>query len=38
MYKALYLSPMLHSSDVKKTVHFFTDILLFKIGRDDGDM
>lgn len=35
MYKAKYLSPMIPSFDVQKTVSFFTDILDFKIERDD---
>ena len=35
MYKALYLSPMVPSFNMNKTVSFFTDILEFKIGRDD---
>ena len=35
MYKALYLSPMLPSFNIGETVLFFTDILQFKIGRDD---
>lgn len=35
MYKAKYLSPMIPSFDIQKTVSFFTDLLDFKIGRDD---
>jgi len=35
MYKALYLSPMVPSFDIKATVSFFTNILEFKPGRDD---
>jgi hypothetical protein len=35
MYKVLYLSPMVPSFDIRGTVSFFTDILEFKIGRDD---
>ena len=35
MYKAKYLSPMIPSFDTQKTVSFFTDLLDFKIGRDD---
>ena len=35
MYKALYLSPMVPSSDVKGTVSFFADLFHFKIGLDD---
>ena len=37
MYKALYLSPMVPSFDIKGTVSFFTIILGFKIARDDND-
>jgi hypothetical protein len=36
MYKALYLSPVIPSFDIRGTVLFFTDILEFKIGRDDN--
>ena len=36
MYKALYLSPMVPSFNIKETVSFFTNILDFKIGRDDS--
>lgn len=35
MYKAKYLSPMIPSFDIQKTVSFFTDLLDFKVGRDD---
>ena len=35
MYKAKYLSPMIPSYNIEKTVCFFTDLLDFKIGRDD---
>lgn len=35
MYKAKYLSPMIPSFNIEKTVTFFTDLLDFKIGRDD---
>src|SRR4051812_24366440 len=35
MYKAKSLSPMIPSFDIQKTVLFFTDLLDFKIGRDD---
>jgi len=35
MYKAIYLSPMVPSFDIPKTVSFFTDLLDFKVGRDD---
>jgi predicted enzyme related to lactoylglutathione lyase len=37
MYKALYLSPMVPSFDIKGTVSFFSDILEFSISRDDGN-
>jgi len=36
MYKALYLSPMVPSFNIKGTVSFFTEILDFKIARDDS--
>ena len=35
MYKAKYLSPMIPSFNIEKTVSFFTDLLDFKVGRDD---
>lgn len=35
MYKAKYLSPMIPSFNLKKTVSFFIDILEFKIKRDE---
>lgn len=35
MYKAKYLSPMIPSYNLEKTVSFFIDLLDFKIGRDD---
>lgn len=35
MYKAQYLSPMIPSYNLEKTVSFFTDLLGFEIGRDD---
>ena len=35
MYKAKHLSPMIPSYDIPKTVSFFTDLLDFKVGRDD---
>lgn len=34
-YKAKNLSPMIPSYNIPKTVSFFTDLLDFKIGRDD---
>ena len=36
MYKALYLSPMLPSFNIKETVSFFTNMLDFRIGKDDS--
>jgi hypothetical protein len=36
MYKALYLSPIVPSFDIKATVSFFRDILEFDIARDDN--
>ena len=35
MYNALYLSPMVPSSNIKGTVSFFVDFFQFKIGLDD---
>ena len=35
MYKAKYLSPMIPSYNIEKTVSFFIALLDFKIGRDD---
>src|SRR5260221_2548008 len=35
MYKARHLSPMIPSFDMEKTVSFFTNLLDFKIERDD---
>ena len=35
MYKAQYLSPMIPSFNIGKTVSFFIDLLDFKVGRDD---
>jgi len=37
MYTALYLSPMIHSSDVNETAEFFTNLFLFKIGRQESN-
>ena len=36
MYTAKYLSPMIPSYNLEKTVSFFVDLLHFKIGRDDN--
>lgn len=35
MYQAKYLSPMIPSCNLEKTVSFFVDLLGFKVGRDD---
>lgn len=35
MYKAKYVSPMIPSYNLEKTVSFFIDLLGFKVGRDD---
>lgn len=35
MYKAKYLSPMIPSFNIEKTVSFFTELLYFKIKRDE---
>jgi hypothetical protein len=35
MYKALQISPVIPSFDVRTTVNFFTDLLSFSIVRDD---
>jgi hypothetical protein len=35
MYKAKYLSPMIPSFDIEKTVSFFIHLLDFRIRRDD---
>lgn len=35
MYKVKYLSPMIPSFNIEKTVSFFIDLLDFKIRRDD---
>jgi hypothetical protein len=35
MYTATYLSPMIPSYNIEKTVSFFLELLDFKVGRDD---
>ncbi|GAC1422999.1 MAG: hypothetical protein NVS1B13_21680 [Flavisolibacter sp.] len=35
MYKARYLSPMIPSFNIDKTVSFFIELLDFEVGRDD---
>lgn len=37
MYKALYLSPMLPSFNIRETLNFFVDLFDFKVARDDGN-
>jgi hypothetical protein len=37
MYKALYLSPMLPSYNIRGTLNFFVDLFDFKVARDDGN-
>ena len=37
MYKALFLSPMIQSDNIGKSVLFFKDLLGFDIVRDDGN-
>jgi len=36
MYKAKYLSPMIPSFNIEKTVSFFINLLDFKVRRDDN--
>jgi hypothetical protein len=35
MYRALYLSPMIPSFNVKETAHFFKNVFRFTVVRDD---
>ena len=35
MYKALYLSPMVPSYNIKETLNFFVDLFSFKIAREE---
>ena len=35
MYNAKYLSPMIPSFNIEKTIAFFVELLDFKIGRDE---
>ncbi len=37
MYKALYLSPMIPSNDVRVTIGFFENIFSFTLIRDDDN-
>ena len=37
MYKAVYLSPMLPSFNIRETLYFFIDLFSFEVTRDDGD-
>jgi hypothetical protein len=36
MYKALYLSPMVPSYNIRETVRFFVELFSFKVARDDN--
>jgi hypothetical protein len=37
MYKALYLSPMLPSYNIRETLNFFVELFSFKVARDEGN-
>ncbi len=36
MYKALYLSPMIPSYNIRETLNFFVELFNFKIARDES--
>jgi hypothetical protein len=36
MYKALYLSPMVPSYNIRETLNFFVALFNFKVARDEG--
>jgi hypothetical protein len=36
MYKALYLSPMVPSYNIRETLKFFVELFDFKVARDEG--
>ncbi len=36
MYKAIHISPMIPSFDIRKTVSFFQDVLSFKISMNEN--
>ncbi|MFI5140255.1 MAG: hypothetical protein ACHQIM_20720 [Sphingobacteriales bacterium] len=36
MYKALYLSPMVPSNNIRETLKFFVELFYFKVARDEG--
>ena len=37
MYKALYLSPMVPSYNIRETVRFFIELFEFELKRDNGN-
>ncbi len=37
MYKALYLSPMVPSYNIRETLNFFVELFSFKVARDEGN-
>jgi predicted enzyme related to lactoylglutathione lyase len=37
MYKAMYLSPMVPSYNIRETLRFFTDLFNFSVARDEGN-
>jgi hypothetical protein len=37
MYKALYLSPMVPSYNIKETMRFFVELFSFNVARDEGN-
>jgi catechol 2,3-dioxygenase-like lactoylglutathione lyase family enzyme len=37
MYKALHLSPMIPSYNIRETTHFFTDLFGFAVARSEGN-
>jgi hypothetical protein len=37
MYKALYLSPMVPSFNIRETLNFFVELFSFKVARDEDN-
>ena len=37
MYKALYLSPMVPSYNIRETLRFFVELFSFEVARDEGN-
>ena len=37
MYKALYLSPMVPSFNIRETLNFFVELFSFKVARDESN-